>query len=302
MIDSIFHVDLFANRWLRSRRVFAQKSKKGLTCHAAGTIVSLKRAERKVIMPRPRKCRRIAGTPRVTYFKPQGIPLMDLDEVYLPYEGHEALRLADLEGMSQEESAQHMGISRHTFGRILTGARKVVAEAVIKGLALRIQGGDYMVAKCCRGAACCQPPLEPGAIAEGDSTGCIRHMGEEHSMSKIAITSEGPGLDGPMDSRFGRAAGFVVVDVETMETRYIDNGQSQIMSQGAGIQAARLVAEAGASWLLTGYVGPKAFRALSAAGIKIGQNLEGLTVREAVERFKSGAIQVAGTPNRETGR
>lgn len=253
-------------------------------------------------MTRPRKCRLIAGTPKVTYFKPQGIPMRQLDEVYLPYEGHEALRLADMEGMTQEEAAQYMGVSRHTFGRILAGARKVVAEAVIKGLALRIQGGVYMVAGCLRGTTCCRLPLEPDAMPADQATVCAPHIGEEHNVSKIAITSEGPGLDGPMDSRFGRAAGFVVVDLETMDTQYIDNGQSQIMGHGAGINAAQLVAKAGVSWLLTGYVGPKAFQALSAAGIKVGQGLEGLTVREAVERFKSGAVQGAAAANRETAR
>ena len=121
-------------------------------------------------------------------------------------------------------------------------------------------------------------------------------------MTKIAITSEGPGLDDQVDPRFGRAAGFVVVDLDTLETRYIDNGQSQVMARGAGIQAAELIAQAGVSCLLTGYVGPKAFRALSAAGIKIGQNLEGLTVREAVKRFKSGSLEMAESPNRETGK
>ncbi|HQN18772.1 MAG TPA: NifB/NifX family molybdenum-iron cluster-binding protein [Syntrophobacteraceae bacterium] len=121
-------------------------------------------------------------------------------------------------------------------------------------------------------------------------------------MSKIAVTSEGPGLDDQVDPRFGRAAGFVIVDTDTMETEYIDNGQSQVLAQGAGIQAAELVVRAGVSWLLTGYVGPRAFQALSAAGIKIGQNLEGITVREAVSRFQSGALQVADNPNREAGQ
>ena len=87
-----------------------------------------------------------------------------------------------------------------------------------------------------------------------------------------------------------------------MDTSYIDNGQSQVMAQGAGIQAAQLVAKAGVSCLLTGFVGPKAFQALSAVGINIGQDLEGLTVRQAVERFKSGSVQIASKPNREAGR
>jgi predicted Fe-Mo cluster-binding NifX family protein len=116
-------------------------------------------------------------------------------------------------------------------------------------------------------------------------------------MNKIAITSEGPTLDDQVDPRFGRAAGFVLVDLDTMDTQYIDNGQSQVMAQGAGIQAAQVVARAGASWVLTGYVGPKAFQVLAAAGIKVGQNLEGLTVREVVARFKSGSIDVAQTAN-----
>jgi predicted Fe-Mo cluster-binding NifX family protein len=117
-------------------------------------------------------------------------------------------------------------------------------------------------------------------------------------MNKIAITSEGPSLDDRLDPRFGRAAGFVVVDLETMETQYIDNGRSQVMAQGAGIQAAELIARAGVSCVLTGYVGPKAFQALTAAGINMGQNLEGLTVRQAVKRFKSGSVEMAKTSNR----
>ena len=116
-------------------------------------------------------------------------------------------------------------------------------------------------------------------------------------MTKIAITSEGPGLDDQVDPRFGRAAGFVVVDLDTLETRYIDNGQSQVMAQGAGIQATELVARAGVGCLLTGYVGPKAFKVLEAAGIKVGQNLEGLTVRAVIDRFKSGSISAAQAAN-----
>lgn len=117
-------------------------------------------------------------------------------------------------------------------------------------------------------------------------------------MEKIAISSEGPGLDNHVDPRFGRAAGFVVVDPETMAFEYVDNGASQVMAQGAGIQAAEIVAATGARVLLTGFVGPKAFQALSAAGITIGQNVDNLTVREAVERFQAGGVPVAETPNR----
>lgn len=117
-------------------------------------------------------------------------------------------------------------------------------------------------------------------------------------MEKIAITSEGPDMDALLDPRFGRAAGFVVVDPRTLEFEYVDNGASQAMAQGAGIQAAENVARAGAKVLLTGYVGPKAFLALEAAGIKVVQNLESMTVRQAVERYKNGEVEWAAAPNR----
>ncbi len=121
-------------------------------------------------------------------------------------------------------------------------------------------------------------------------------------MNKIAVTSEGPSLDDQVDPRFGRAAGFVVVGLGTLESRYIENGQSQVMAQGAGIQAAELMARAGVSHVLTGFVGPKAFQALSAAGIKVGQDLEGLTIRQVLERFKDGQVEIAQAPNRAAGR
>jgi predicted Fe-Mo cluster-binding NifX family protein len=121
-------------------------------------------------------------------------------------------------------------------------------------------------------------------------------------MSKIAITSEGPAPDDLVDTRFGRAAGFVVVDLESMETRYIDNGQTQVMAQGTGIRAAELMAGAGVSCILTGFVGPKAFQALSAAKIRVVQNMDGMTVRQAVERYQKGAVKPADGPNRRPGQ
>lgn len=121
-------------------------------------------------------------------------------------------------------------------------------------------------------------------------------------MTKIAITSEGPTLDDLVDYRFGRAAGFLVVDLDTMATEYIDNGKTQVMEQGAGIQAAEIVARAGVSCVLTGFVGPKAFQALSAVKIAVVQNQEGITAGQAVERYRKGCLQPASGPNRKAGR
>jgi predicted Fe-Mo cluster-binding NifX family protein len=116
-------------------------------------------------------------------------------------------------------------------------------------------------------------------------------------MKKIAVSAEGPDLDGRVDPRFGRAAGFMIVDPQSMAFEYVDNGASQVLAQGAGIQAAETVAAAGAGVLLTGFVGPKAFRALAAAGIDIGQNVDNLTVREAVLKFREGGVPLADAPN-----
>ena len=116
-------------------------------------------------------------------------------------------------------------------------------------------------------------------------------------MTKIAVTSEGPSLDQPVDPRFGRAAGFMIVDPTDMSFEYVDNGTSQTMAQGAGIQAAESVARTGATVLLTGFVGPKAFQALQAAGIKIGQNLDNMNVGEAVQAFLDGRVDSANQPN-----
>ncbi|MFH1983536.1 MAG: NifB/NifX family molybdenum-iron cluster-binding protein [Pseudomonadota bacterium] len=118
-------------------------------------------------------------------------------------------------------------------------------------------------------------------------------------MTKIAITSEGPTLEDALDPRFGRAAGFVIVDPQTMEHRYVENGRAQTMAQGAGIQAAETVVTAGAKIVLTGFVGPKAYMALSAAGIQVGQNLENMTVRDAIERYRQGTVDWAEAPNRQ---
>lgn len=115
---------------------------------------------------------------------------------------------------------------------------------------------------------------------------------------KIAISSSGPSLNDMVDPRFGRAAGFVIADPETAESSYLDNGQAQMMGHGAGIQAAETIARSGAKYVLTGSVGPKAFQALSAAGIKVVQNMEGLTVAQAIERFRQGELQPARQANR----
>jgi predicted DNA-binding protein (UPF0251 family) len=97
-------------------------------------------------VPRPRKRRTLMRAPRPAVYKPAGVPLDGLRRVTLLHEELEALRLADLEGLTQEEAAGRMGVSRSTFQRIVTRARRQVALALAEGNALEIEGGTFEVA------------------------------------------------------------------------------------------------------------------------------------------------------------
>jgi predicted DNA-binding protein (UPF0251 family) len=93
-------------------------------------------------MPRPRRCRRVGGPPGTVLFKPAGVPSSRLTELVLGIDELEAIRLADLEGLYQEQAAEQMHVSRQTFGRIISVARGKVAKALVEGMSLRIEGGE----------------------------------------------------------------------------------------------------------------------------------------------------------------
>ncbi len=88
---------------------------------------------------RPKLCRRMRFQPGVFYFKPQGIPLHQLEEVVLFPDELEALKLYEIDCLNQTASAKQMDISQPTFARILGSAQKKIAEAIVKGKAIRIE-------------------------------------------------------------------------------------------------------------------------------------------------------------------
>ena len=92
-------------------------------------------------MPRPCRCRRIRCRPDTNYFKPRGIPLDALEEVNLTLDELEAIRLADLGELYQEDAAKKMNVSRQTFGNIINSAHKKIADALLNAKALKIEGG-----------------------------------------------------------------------------------------------------------------------------------------------------------------
>jgi predicted DNA-binding protein (UPF0251 family) len=93
-------------------------------------------------MARPKFPRKIREIPPSAVFKPQGIPASALEQVVLAVDEFEAIRLADYEGLYQQEAAENMNISRQTFGRILESARMKTADALIHGKVLKIEGGN----------------------------------------------------------------------------------------------------------------------------------------------------------------
>ncbi|MFC2062487.1 DUF134 domain-containing protein [Chloroflexota bacterium] len=97
-------------------------------------------------MPRPAKCRRVACIPGINYFKPAGIPLRNMEVVTLSVEEAETVRLKDLIGLDQKDCAAKMHISRQTFQRELVSARKKIADALLNGKAIRIEGGNFEMA------------------------------------------------------------------------------------------------------------------------------------------------------------
>ena len=94
-------------------------------------------------MPRPLRLRRVWFRPDITYFKPAGVRLAGLEEVNLAVDELEAIRLKDLEDFDQVKAAKKMNISQPTFARLLDGARKKIARALVKGQAIRIGGGVF---------------------------------------------------------------------------------------------------------------------------------------------------------------
>ena len=98
------------------------------------------------LMPRPCNFRKVCCLPQSSYFKPRGVPLSVLQHINLTVDEFEAVRLADLDGLYHSDAAGKMNVSRQTFGRILESAHKKIADALVNGRALSIEGGPYELA------------------------------------------------------------------------------------------------------------------------------------------------------------
>ena len=140
-------------------------------------------------MGRPKKCRWVETEPGVTFFKPRGIPLRTLEQTVITVDELEAMRLADYLEMTQEEVAQKMQVSRPTVTRMLARAHRAVAEALVHGKAICIQGGDYRLGQQCQ--SCGQWAALEGGSPPGE---CCCQLQTE--TERIRDRGQGPGTGG----------------------------------------------------------------------------------------------------------
>ncbi len=115
---------------------------------------------------------------------------------------------------------------------------------------------------------------------------------------KIAIAATGKDMSSNVDPRFGRAKYFIVVDTDANESAVHDNTQNLNAAQGAGVQAGETVARLGAAAVIAGNMGPKAFRTLNAAGVKV-YLCSPMSVADAVRMFKTGELKETTAANVE---
>lgn len=115
---------------------------------------------------------------------------------------------------------------------------------------------------------------------------------------KLIFTTPGDTLDASLDPSFGRARNFLLYDTESGTSEVISNQQNLNAAQGAGIQAAQTIVKAGAGALVTGHCGPKAYRVLAAAGVKV-YNTDAPTIAEALARYRAGRLPEATSANVE---
>lgn len=209
-------------------------------------------------MPRPVSERRVRGRIATGLFKPAGVPARAIEEIVLGLDEAEAIRLADLEGLYQEAAARRMGVSRQTFGRILEEAHRIVADALINGKALRIEGGQ------------------------------IIEQEEHHMHEKVAVPTRG----GMVDEHFGHCEYFTVYSIR--DGKVASEGRVD-SPNGCGCKSdiASVLAKDGVTLMLAGNMGEGAVRVLKANGIEVVRGASG-QARAVVDAWLAGSVKDSG--------
>ena len=211
-------------------------------------------------MPRPKKCRRVCEFPQTLRFAPED-PARTAQPVTLTVEEYETIRLIDKEGLSQEECGEIMQVARTTVQQIYASARKKLADVLVEGLPLRIEGGDYELCTgregACAGRAC--PKRGYSQIYE-------KPKGE--NTMRVAVTYE----NGEIFQHFGHTAQFKVYDIEDgkiQSSEVVDAGGSGHGALAGLLNLMKVDA------LICGGIGGGARMALAEAGIRLYGGVSG---------------------------
>ena len=223
-------------------------------------------------MPRPKKCRSVCQLPKTISFSPEGLSEAK-EVVILTVEEYETIRLIDKEGLSQEQCSERMQVARTTVQQIYADARKKLADVLVEGLPLRIQGGDYRL--CSGGRRAC-------GFCYKQSYNQISVKPKGEAMMRIAVTYE----NGEIFQHFGHTEQFKLYDVENgviVASQVVDTNGS-----GHGALAGVLSA-LNVDALICGGIGGGAQMALKEAGIQLYGGVTG-DADEAAQALAAGKL------------
>lgn len=229
------------------------------------------------IIPRPCKLRRICEKPRCSSFGPSDCSASDVQSVVMTVDEYESIRLIDLEGMTQEQCAGIMDVARTTVQAIYGSARKKLAEALVNGRALVIDGGDYMICDGSAASGC------PGRCRYHGALIIPENIPEKkESIMRIAVTYE----NGKIFQHFGHTEEFKLYDVEDGAV----TGSRVVNTNGSGHGAlAGFLKAAQVDVLICGGIGGGAQAALKEAGIRLYGGVQG-EADQAVEALLAGNL------------
>lgn len=233
-------------------------------------------------MARPKKCRKVCCLPENTFFGPLGEASSQSD-VTLFVDEYETIRLIDFEGLTQEECADKMHVARTTVQGIYAEARKKIADCIVNGKRIIIEGGDYRLCDG-KGHHCgkyCQRRKYHGLA--------LAQTMKENDVMRIAIPVESAEMNDPVCPSFGRTPQFLIYNMEDGSSTVIENSAANAQG-GAGIKAAQILVDNQVKAVLTPHCGENAAKVLQPAGIALYKTTKG-TVAKQIALFKENGLE-----------
>lgn len=236
-------------------------------------------------MSRPMKWRKVCCLPENKRFGPLDDQCSTMPIITMSVDEYEAVRLIDLEDMTQEECAAKMHVARTTVQGIYTAARKKIADLLVNGKVLQIEGGEYRLcegvsSRC--GKGCHRRKLAKHAVSGDQNIGEVQML--------LAIPVETDDMDAAVCVSFGRAPFFLLYNPKERSSVLLENHAASAQG-GAGIKAAQALVDSGAGVLLTPRCGENAAEVLRAADIAIYKTTEG-SIAENIALFEEGKLAV----------